>query len=154
MISAIKHYFKIILFILFFILTNCQLQDPLKTHGIIYLENRSNKLVIGNTNKNDVVAIMGQPQIKDETNQNTWIYVERIISKGKFHKLGQHVLTSNNVLILDFDKYGVLTNSKFVDKEDMNNIEFSEMETENELTKKSFVENMLQSIRQKMYRDR
>ena len=154
MISAIKHYFKIILFILFFILTNCQLQDPLKTHGIIYLENRSNKLVIGNTNKNDVVAIMGQPQIKDETNQNTWIYVERIISKGKFHKLGQHVLTSNNVLILDFDKYGVLTNSKFVDKEDMNNIEFSEMETENELTKKSFVENMLQSIKQKMYRDR
>ena len=154
MISAIKHYYKIILFILFFILTNCQLQDPLKTHGIIYLENRSNKLVIGNTNKNDVVAIMGQPQIKDETNQNTWIYVERIISKGKFHKLGQHVLTSNNVLILDFDKYGVLTNSKFVDKEDMNNIEFSEMETENELTKKSFVENMLQSIRQKMYRDR
>ena len=101
MISAIKHYYKIILFILFFILTNCQLQDPLKTHGIIYLENRSNKLVIGNTNKNDVVAIMGQPQIKDETNQNTWIYVERIISKGKFHKLGQHVLTSNNVLILD-----------------------------------------------------
>ena len=154
MISAIKHYFKIILFILFFILTNCQLQDPLKTHGIIYLENRSNKLVIGNTNKNDVVAIMGQPQIKDETNQNTWIYVERIISKGKFHKLGQHVLTSNNVLILDFDKYGVLTNSKLVDKEDMNNIEFSEMETENELTKKSFVENMLQSIKQKMYRDR
>mgnify|MGYP001463047426 CR=1 FL=1 len=154
MISAIKHYYKIILFILFFILTNCQLQDPLKTHGIIYLENRSNKLVIGNTNKNDVVAIMGQPQIKDETNQNTWIYVERIISKGKFHKLGQHVLTSNNVLILDFDKYGVLTNSKFVDKEDMNNIEFSEMETENELTKKSFVENMLQSIKQKMYRDR
>ena len=154
MISAIKHYYKIILFILFFILTNCQLQDPLNTHGIIYLENRSNKLVIGNTNKNDVVAIMGQPQIKDETNQNTWIYVERIISKGKFHKLGQHVLTSNNVLILDFDKYGVLTNSKFVDKEDMNNIEFSEMETENELTKKSFVENMLQSIKQKMYRDR
>ena len=154
MISAIKHYYKIILFILFIILTNCQLQDPLKTHGIIYLENRSNKLVIGNTNKNDVVAIMGQPQIKDETNQNTWIYVERIISKGKFHKLGQHVLTSNNVLILDFDKYGVLTNSKFVDKEDMNNIEFSEMETENELTKKSFVENMLQSIKQKMYRDR
>ena len=139
---------------LFIILNGCKLQEPSKNHGILFLENRSNKLVIGNTNKNDVVAIMGQPQIKDETNQNTWIYVERIISKGKFHKLGQHVLTSNNVLILDFDKYGVLTNSKFVDKEDMNNIEFSEMETENELTKKSFVENMLQSIKQKMYRDR
>ena len=154
MISAIKHYYKIILFILFFILTNCQLQDPLKTHGIIYLENRSNKLVTGTSNKNDVIAIMGQPQIKDEISQNTWIYVERIISKGKFHKLGQHVLTSNNVLILDFDKYGVLINSKFVDKDDMNKVEFSKMETENELTKRSFVENMLQSIKQKMYRDR
>jgi len=154
MIGKIKHLNIILLFILFFILTHCQLQDPLKTHGIIYLENRSKKLVTGTTNKNDVIAIMGQPQIKDEISQNTWIYVERIISKGKFHKLGQHVLTSNNVLILDFDKYGVLINSKFVDKDDMNKVEFSKMETENELTTKSFVENMLQSIRQKMYRDR
>ena len=145
---------KIIIIISFFILTNCQLQDPIKTHGIIYLENRSKKLEINKSNKNDAIRILGRPQIKDDIDQNTWIYIERILSKGKFHKLGQHVLSENNVLVLEFNKYGVLNNLKFIDKKNMNKLSFSKMKTENELSKSSFVESFLQSIEQKMYRRR
>ena len=145
---------KIIIIIFFFILTNCQLQDPIKTHGIIYLENRSKKLEINKSNKNDAIRILGRPQIKDDIDQNTWIYIERILSKGKFHKLGQHVLSENNVLVLEFNKYGVLNNLKFIDKKNMNKLSFSKMKTENELSKSSFVESFLQSIKQKMYRRR
>lgn len=145
---------KIIIIISFFILTNCQLQDPIKTHGIIYLENRSKKLEINKSNKNDAIRILGRPQIKDDIDQNTWIYIERILSKGKFHKLGQHVLSENNVLVLEFNKYGVLNNLKFIDKKNMNKLSFSKMKTENELSKSSFVESFLQSIKQKMYRRR
>ena len=150
----IKHYLKIIIIISFFILTNCQLQDPIKSHGIVYLENRSKKLQINDSNKNDVIRIFGQPQIKDEIDQNTWIYIERILSKGKFHKLGRHVLEENNVLVLQFNKYGVLNNLEFFNKENMNDVSFSKMETTNELSKESFVESFLQSIKQKMYRRR
>ena len=146
-----NHYLKIIIIISFFILTNCQLQDPIKTHGIIYLENRSKKLEINKSNKNDAIRILGRPQIKDDIDQNTWIYIERILSKGKFHKLGQHVLSENNVLVLEFNKYGVLNNLKFIDKKNMNKLSFSKMKTENELSKSSFVESFLQSIKQKMY---
>ena len=149
-----NHYLKIIIIISFFILTNCQLQDPIKTHGIIYLENRSKKLEINKSNKNDAIRILGRPQIKDDIDQNTWIYIERILSKGKFHKLGQHVLSENNVLVLEFNKYGVLNNLKFIDKKNMNKLSFSKMKTENELSKSSFVESFLQSIKQKMYRRR
>ena len=109
----------------FLILVNCQLQQPLKTHGIIYLENRAKKLELNITNKNDVIKILGRPQVKEEKKDDTWIYVERILTKGKYHKLGQHVLKENNVLVLNFNKYGVLQEFNFYNKEDINQINFS-----------------------------
>ena len=146
-----KYHFNKILFLLLFILISCQLQDSAKNHGILFLENRSNKLIVNKTNKNDVIDIIGQPHSKSFNNENIWIYIERTLSKGKYHKLGQHTLKTNNVLVLDFDKYGVLKEKKFYNKEDISKISFSKKKTENELAKKSFVENFLQSIKQKMY---
>ena len=119
-----KNHFKIIIFLII-ILSGCKLQEPLKTHGIVFLENRASKLMVNKTNKNDVIKIFGQPQIKDENNLDTWIYIERILTKGKYHKLGKHVLKQNNILILDFNKYGILKEKKFLNKEDLNQIEFS-----------------------------
>ena len=137
--------------ILLIILSGCKLQEPLKTHGIIYLENRANKLIINKSNKNDVVKIFGQPQIKNDDNIDSWIYLERILTKGKYHKLGKHVLKQNNILILDFNKYGILQSKKLLKKEDINQIKFSKKNTENELSQKNFIRSFLESIRQKMY---
>ena len=119
----LKNHIKILLIIFFNIVIGCKLQEPLKTHGIIYLENRSNEIKLDISNKNDVITIMGQPQIKND-DEETWIYIERILSKGKYHKLGQHVIKENNVLVLNFDKYGVLKNKTFYTKEDINKISF------------------------------
>ena len=57
-------------------------------------------------------------------------------------------------MVLEFDKYGVLKNMIFLDKNNLNEVEFSKMETENEISEKSMVENILQSIKTKMYRNR
>lgn len=140
--------------ILLFILVGCKLQEPLKSHGIVFLENRANKLSINQSNKNDVIKIMGNPQIIEETNQLTWIYIERTLTKGKYHKFGRHILKDNNVLILEFDKYGILKKKELFDKQKINNIEFSKDNTEYQLSQKSFVEKFLQSIKQKMYGNR
>ena len=150
--SFIKKFHNNLLYLLvFFILISCKLQEPLKTHGIIFLENRSQKLVLNKSNKNDVIRIMGRPHIKEDEINQSWIYLERILSKGKYHKLGRHILKENNVLVLNFDKYGVLKNKQFLKKEDLKKLEFSQKITENELTQKSFVQKFLQSIKQKMY---
>ena len=150
--SFIKKFHNNILYLLvFIILISCKLQEPLKTHGIIFLENRSQKLVLNQSNKNDVIRIMGRPHIKEDEINQSWIYLERILSKGKYHKLGRHILKENNILVLNFDKYGVLKNKKFLKKEDLKKLEFSQKITENELTQKSFVQKFLQSIKQKMY---
>ena len=150
--SFIKKFHNNLLYLLvFIILISCKLQEPLKTHGIIFLENRSQKLVLNKSNKNDVIRIMGRPHIKEDEINQSWIYLERILSKGKYHKLGRHILKENNVLVLNFDKYGVLKNKQFLKKEDLKKLEFSQKITENELTQKSFVQKFLQSVKQKMY---
>ena len=144
----------IFLFIIFIILNGCQLQDPNKNHGILFLENRADKLVLKKTNKNDVIKILGNPHSKSIDNNDRWLYLERVLTKGEFHKLGQNILLDNNVLVLDFDKFGILSNKKLLTKEDKEDIKFSELKTENRLTKKSFVESFLSSIKSKMYRNR
>ena len=138
----------------FIILIACQFQEPLKTHGIIYLENRSQKVIVNKSNKNDIIRIFGQPQATSQNEEDTWIYFERILTKGKYHKLGRHVVKENNVLVLEFDKFGIIKNKRLYTKEDINKIAFLEKKTENKLSQKSFVESFLQSVRQKMYKNR
>ena len=106
------NFFKnhIFLFLIFNILIGCQLQDPTNNHGVVFLENRSEKLKENKANKNDVIRIMGQPHTKSVNNENEWFYIERILTRGDYHKLGQNVLKENNVLVLTFDKYGILQN--------------------------------------------
>ena len=146
-----KNYYLLPFFI---ILIACQFQEPLKTHGIIYLENRSQKVIVNKSNKNDIIRIFGQPQATSQSEEDTWIYFERILTKGKYHKLGRHIVKENNVLVLEFNKFGIIKNKKLYTKEDINKIAFLEKKTENKLSQKSFVESFLQSVRQKMYKNR
>ena len=150
MFFYLKNHINKIYTLIFFILLGCQLQEPVKNHGILFLENRSNKLVLLETNKNDTLKIFGQPHTKSMNDKDQWIYIERTLSKGKFHKLGQNVLKTNNVLILTFDKFGVLIKKDFYDKDDIEKISFSKEETENQLSKKSFMRLFYQVLR-KMY---
>ena len=145
-----NHYFFSNILILL-ILTSCQLKESSKSHGILFLENRANKLIVNKTNKNDTISIIGQPHSKSIENENEWIYIERVFIKGEFHKLGQNVLKSNNVLFLEFDKYGILFNKKLFNKNDIKKMEFSKKITKNDLSKKSFVEGLFSSLKSKMY---
>ena len=118
MFFKIKYHSKFIYLFLFIFFTNCQFYEASNTHGILFLENRSNKLIIKKSNKNDAINIIGQPHSKSIENENEWIYIERVLTKGAYHKLGQNILKSNNVLVLTFDKYGILKEKQFLNKND------------------------------------
>ena len=152
--SFIKDHLKILLIFTFIFLLNCQLQEPTKNHGILFLENRSNQLTVKVSNKNDVLKLIGNPHTKSISSDDDWIYIERVLTKGSFHKLGQNILKTNNVLVLTFDKYGILKEKNFLDKNDINKLEFSKKFTESNLSKKSFVQSFLSSVKAKMYRNR
>ena len=148
-------YHKFIIIILFSIISiGCTFQEASKNHGIVFLENRSKKLTLNKSNKNDVIKIFGHPHSKSISDESEWMYIERVLVKGEYHKLGKHILKSNNVLILNFDKYGVLKNKRLIDKSDKKKVAFSDKETKNELSQKSFVERFLSSVRSKMYRNK
>ena len=146
-----NHYKKLYTIFFLFFLTNCQLNEVNKPHGINFLENREKTLVIGKTNQNDVITLIGNPHSLSIKDDGTWLYFERTISRGKLIKLGQNVLTKNNVLELKFDKYGILISKKIYDKENMNEIAYWTKETENTVTQESTINKFLSSIRQKMY---
>ena len=154
MFFCFKNHFNRLFIVLFIILAGCQLQEPTKNHGIMFLENRSNQLIVNKSNKNEVIKIIGQPHSKSINDDDIWIYLERTLTKGKYHKLGKHVLKKNNTLLLKFDKFGILKSKKIYDKNNTNKIAFSEKKTQNELSKKSFVESFLSSVKQKMYGNR
>ena len=135
---------------IFIIIAGCQRNEVIKTHGISYLEKREKLITINESNKNDTIKIFGQPATKGMTNNNLWIYIERTRTRGKLLKLGRNYLKKNNVLVLEFNKYGILTRKEFFQKDDMNKINFAKNETENEIRKENFIYSFLSSIRQKM----
>ena len=132
------------------ILNNCQRNEVIKTHGLAYLENRQKLIVVNKSNKNDTIRFLGPPATKGMTNDNLWIYIERTKTRGKMLKLGRVYTKKNNVLVLEFDKYGILNKKEFYDKDSMKKINFAKNITENEIRKENFVYSFLSSVREKM----
>ena len=143
-----KTIFFLLVCLIFF--TGCQRTAVVKTHGIAYLDKREKLIVVNKSNKNDAIKVLGHPATKGMTDDNLWIYIERTKTRGKLLKLGRSYLKKNNVLILEFNKYGILNKKEFYDKENMNKINFAKAITENDVRKENFIYSFLSSIRQKM----
>ena len=48
-----------LLFIIMIIITSCKGNEVLKTHGISYLEQRQKLILINESNKNDIIKVLG-----------------------------------------------------------------------------------------------
>ena len=148
----IKNIFLLFIFTIF--ISACQRTEIVKTHGIAYLDMREKLIIINKSNKNDVVNVLGQPSTKGMTDNNLWIYIERTNTRSSLLKMGKSYTKKNNVLILEFDKYGILFKKEFLNKEKMNKLTFSKDITENEIMKENFIYSFLASVRQKMINKR
>jgi outer membrane protein assembly factor BamE (lipoprotein component of BamABCDE complex) len=137
---------------LFFYITliSCNNEKVLNTHGIAYLEKREKLIDVNKSNKNDVIDIFGTPATKGMVDENIWIYIERTKESGNIIKLGKKEVIKNNILVLEFNRYGVLQKKELFDKEKMNNLKFNEQETTFEGKKENFIYSFLSSVRQKM----
>ena len=142
---------NIFIILIIFLNASCSFNKVVKHHGVHFLEKKHSKLTINKSNKNDIIKTIGQPHSLSTFTENEWIYFERTLTKGEFLKLGQNVLKTNNILILEFNKYGILQKKVFLDKSHKNKLAFSQNRTENNVSKKSFVEKFLSSLKNKMY---
>jgi len=138
------------LLLIFIFVISCKLNPVIKTHGISYLEKREKLIFVNKSNKNDTLNIFGQPSSKGMKNDNLWIYIERTLVKGKMLKFGRNYLKKNNVLVLEFNEYGVLDKKQFYNINNMKDVKFTKEITENEIRKENFIYSFLSSVRQKM----
>ena len=138
------------LFLIFIFIVSCQRHEVIRTHGISYLEKREKLIFVNKSNKNDTIKIFGQPSTKGMTDDNLWIYIERTMTRGKLLRFGRNYLKKTNVVVLEFDKYGVLKKKEFYNKDKMKRLTFTKNITTNEIRKENFIYIFLSSVRQKM----
>jgi outer membrane protein assembly factor BamE (lipoprotein component of BamABCDE complex) len=143
-----KNY--LILSIIFLFISNCTLNKVLSQHGVNFLEKKQEKLTVNVTNSNDIIKLLGPASTKSTFDNDVWIYIERVKSSSKVLRLGKKDLIENNVLILEINNKGILSQKIFIDKEKMNNLEFSSDMIEMSGTKRSFIYDFLSTLRKKM----
>jgi len=141
---------KIIFIVILLLLSNCQRNKIINTHGVAFLDKKQKNLVIDKTNKNDVKKVLGHPSTVGTFDNSIWIYIERTKTKGKLLKFGRYITSKNNVLALEFNEYGILTKKNFYNKSQINEINFTEDTTETITREKNFVYSFLSSLRQKI----
>ena len=141
---------KIILIIIFLLISNCTLNKVVKHHGVHFLEKKQKKLVLNNSNKNDIISILGPPSTKSTFDNDLWIYIERKQIESTILKLGKDKMIVNNILIVEINDKGLLIKKDFINMDNMNEYKFTENKTEITYNKKSFVYDFLSSIRQKI----
>ena len=141
---------KVIYISLFLFFTNCSINKVVLHHGVHNLEKKQSKIQINQSNRNDIINLIGPPSTKSSFDNDIFIYIERKTSSSKITKLGKKKLLVNNVLVLEINDKGILVEKKFYDKDDMQKIEFDKDETSVTYSKTSFVYNFLYSLRQKI----
>ena len=141
---------KILLIILTLFLSNCKLNKIVNHHGIHNLEIKSNDLSINKSNVNDIKKILGPPSSTSYFNNDIFIYIERKTSNSKLLKLGKKKLITNNVLLLEIDKRGMLVKKKLLKKNDINKLRLSRKETEIVTNQESFVIKALLGVLDKL----
>ena len=141
---------KIIIILIFLLLSNCRQNPVINTHGVPFLNVKQKNLIIEKTNKNDVKKILGHPSTVAVFDNSVWIYIERTRTKGKLLKFGQNITSKNNVLALEFNEYGILVKKDFYNKKQINKINFTKSNTDTITIEKNFIYSFLSSLRQKI----
>jgi outer membrane protein assembly factor BamE (lipoprotein component of BamABCDE complex) len=131
-------------------LNNCTLKKVKDHHGVHFLDKKEKKLVLNQSNKNDIFKLLGPPLIQSTFDNDTIIYVERKTSSTQLINLGKKKTTVNNVLLLEIDNRGILIYKNFLEINQMNDIEFEKFITSTEYAKNTFIYNFLSSLRSKI----
>jgi len=139
-----------IFFIISLLISACTLKKVEKHHGVHFLNKKQEKLTINQSNKNDILNLLGSPSTKSTFDNDLWIYIERITENSSLKKFGTEKIIVNNVLLLEINSMGLLESKQFLNLKNMQDLEFSEQTTEGKYRKNTFLYDFLSSMRQKI----
>ena len=137
-----------LIFIFFFTL-NCSINKVSNTHGFRFLEKKYDEILLNKTNKNDIRNSIGPPSSISKFG-NIWFYIERRKTNQSLFKLGKKKITSNNIIILEFNNMGIVSKKKLLDLSNMNDLKIAEKMTEKKFSQDNMIYNLLTTLREKI----
>ena len=140
---------KYILIFIFISTLNCTLNKVSNNHGYKLIEKKYDKIIIGNSNKNDVRKIIGPPS-SISTFDDIWFYIERKKTNQSLIKLGKKKISKNNILIIEFNEIGLVSSKNILNQNDMNDIRVAEKKTFKKYGQDNFVYNLMSTLREKI----
>ena len=111
---------------------------------------KKEEIIIGKTNKNDILDIFGPPSTVSTFDENIWIFIELKKVNRSIAKLGKKKIDKNNTLIVKFNNRSLVSNVDFIDIQNLNKIKLSQKTTEKEYTTNSMLYNILTNLREKI----
>ncbi len=139
----------IFLFIIFFLTLNCSINKVSNLHGFRFIETKFEKIIINKTNKNDVRKIIGPPSSVSKFD-DIWFYIERKKTNQTLLKLGKKKLAKNNILIIEFNKMGMVLNKELLNLDNMNDIKKAEVTTNKKFDQDNVLSDILSTLREKI----
>ena len=136
--------------LIFVVTTNCGFKKRIDHHGVHLLKKKSDMIKISETNKNDIIKLLGSPSVKSTFNNDIYFYIERKTTTDKLIKLGKKKFLENNVLVLEIDDRGILLKKQLYDLNKMKKLKLVSKETTVDYQKQSFIYDFLSSMRQKV----
>jgi outer membrane protein assembly factor BamE (lipoprotein component of BamABCDE complex) len=101
------------------------------------------ELVPGTSTKADVSAVIGSPTARDTFDDNTWLYISEVTQERIGRTLGE---LNQDVVVMNFDDKGVLTNVRKLDKADALPVTVIARTTPSPGTEASFMQQLLGNI--------
>ena len=139
-----------IFFIISLFISACTLKKVEKHHGVHFLDKKQEKLTVNQSNRNDILKLLGSPSTKSTFDNDLWIYIERKTDNSSLTRFGNETILVNNVLLLEINKMGLLANKELLDLTNMQELKFDKQTTDNQYKKNTFLYDFLSSMRQKI----
>ena len=142
---------KLFIFIIISLfISACTLKKVEKHHGVHFLNKKQEKLTVNQSNKNDILKLLGSPSTKSTFDNNLWIYIERKTDNSALIKFGKEKILVNNVLIIEINSMGMLEKKELLNLNNMKDLKFSTLTTDSDYNKRTFLYDFLSSMRQKI----
>ena len=139
----------IFLSLLFLFILNCSLNKVSNSHGSRFIDIKYDKILLNKSNKNDLRKLIGPPSSISKFTGN-WFYIERKKTNQSIFKLGQKKILQNNIIIIEFNKMGIVSKKDLLNINDMNDIKISKEITTKKYGQDNALYDIFSSLRDKM----
>jgi len=140
---------KLFIILLFLLTINCSSDKISVNHGFLSLQEKYERISINESNKNDIIEIIGPPSTVSNFDKNKWFYIQRIKTNQSLLKLGIKKIKKNNILIVIFNDRGILKNKRILNINDMNDINYVKNTTEKNFEQNDTLYKIFSSLREK-----